>query len=88
MDFSGEIKKIDELKTEIDAIGSLAPARQKKIDDYYKVEMTYSSLALSGGTLSREEVAAIVLGKNNKGQEKRSKPMRNPPWQTDSMSGY
>ena len=68
MDFSGEIKKIDELKTEIDAIGSLAPARQKKIDDYYKVEMTYSSLALSGGTLSREEVADYTVKLQEHGQ--------------------
>jgi len=60
MDFSGEIKKIDELKTEINALGPLDPALIKNLDDWYRVELTYTSNAIEGNTLTRQETAQVI----------------------------
>ena len=60
MDFSRELKKIDELKTEIDKLGPLDPALLKNLDDWYRVELTYNSNAIEGNTLTRQETAQVI----------------------------
>ena len=60
MDFSRELKKIDELKTEIDKLGPLDPALLKNLDDWYRVELTYTSNAIEGNTLTRQETAQVI----------------------------
>jgi Fic family protein len=54
------LKKIAEKKEEIDALGSLDPALLKNLDEWYRVELTYTSNALEGNTLTREEVAKVL----------------------------
>jgi len=60
MDFSGELKKIDGLKAEIDTLGPLDPALIKNLDDWYRVELTYTSNAIEGNTLTRQETAQVI----------------------------
>ncbi|TSC67748.1 MAG: Fic family protein [Parcubacteria group bacterium Gr01-1014_73] len=60
MDFSGKLKKINELKTEIEKLGPLDPALIKNLDDWYRVELTYTSNAIEGNTLTRQETAQVI----------------------------
>jgi len=60
MDFFNELKKIDELKAEIDKLGPLDPALLKNLDDWYRVELTYTSNAIEGNTLTRQETAQVI----------------------------
>lgn len=53
-------KKIAEKKAEIDALGPLDPALLKNLDDWYRVELTYTSNALEGNTLTRQETALVI----------------------------
>jgi len=55
-----KLKKIDELKAEIDKLGPLDSAQVKNIDEWYTVELTYTSNALEGNTLTRLETAQVI----------------------------
>lgn len=54
------LKKIAEKKGEIDALGPLDPALVRNLDDWYRIELTYTSNALEGNTLTRQETALVV----------------------------
>ncbi|MFA6601314.1 MAG: Fic family protein [Candidatus Paceibacterota bacterium] len=54
------LKKIDDLKSEIVKHGALDLALAKNIDEWYRIELTYTSNALEGNTLSRQETALVV----------------------------
>ncbi len=54
------LPKIAELKKQIDARGALSDALQKNLDAWYKVELTYTSNALEGNTLTRQETALLI----------------------------
>lgn len=54
------LKKIAEKKREIDALGTLDPALLKNLDEWYRVELTYTSNALEGNTLTRQETALVI----------------------------
>ncbi len=60
MEFSKELKKIDELKAEIEKLGPLDPALVKNLDGWYRVELTYTSNAIEGNTLTRQETAQVI----------------------------
>ncbi|MCX6719127.1 MAG: Fic family protein [Candidatus Taylorbacteria bacterium] len=60
MDFKQKLDQIHTLKAEIDAIGRIDPAQLKNIDDWYRIEMTYTSNALEDNTLTRQETAQVV----------------------------
>ena len=54
------IKKIDAVKAEIESYGVLDPALLKNLDEWYRIELTYTSNALEGNTLTRQETALVV----------------------------
>lgn len=54
------LAKIAEKKKEIDALGPLDPALLKNLDDWYRVELSYTSNALEGNTLTRQEAALVI----------------------------
>ncbi|MDE1974998.1 MAG: Fic family protein [Patescibacteria group bacterium] len=58
--FKEKLDKIDLLKSEMDKLGVIDPAQQKNIDDWYRVELAYTSNALEGSTLSRQETAQVI----------------------------
>jgi Fic family protein len=58
--FKDKLKRVDKLKAEIDTLTPLDPAQIKNIDEWYTVELTYTSNALEGNTLSRQETAQII----------------------------
>ena len=53
------LARIDEQKALLPK-GALDTALQKNLDDWYRVELTYTSNAIEGNTLTREEVAKIL----------------------------
>jgi Fic family protein len=55
-----QLKEIESLRTEIDNLGPIDPAQVKNIDDWYRVELTYTSNALEGNTLTRQETAQVI----------------------------
>ena len=67
---------ISERKRQLDALSPLSPLTQKELDEWFKVELTYSSNAIEGNTLTRIEtaevlsrgVAAVISGKPLKDQ--------------------
>lgn len=58
--FSEQLRKIDDLKKEINALGPIDPTQIKNINDWYRVELTYTSNALEGNTLTRQETAQVI----------------------------
>lgn len=58
--FKDLLEEISNLKAKIDTIGPIDPAQTRNIDDWYRIELTYTSNALEGSTLSRQETAMVV----------------------------
>ncbi|OHA18709.1 MAG: hypothetical protein A3C08_02870 [Candidatus Taylorbacteria bacterium RIFCSPHIGHO2_02_FULL_47_18] len=54
------LQKIASLKAEIDTCGALDNALIKNLDEWYTVELTYTSNALEGNTLTRQETALVI----------------------------
>ncbi len=54
------LTKIDAIKSEIEKHGVLDLALAKNIDEWYRIELTYTSNALEGNTLTRQETALVV----------------------------
>jgi Fic family protein len=55
-----KLKLLSERKKELDALLPFAPELQKNLDEWFKVELTYSSNAIEGNTLSRIETAEVI----------------------------
>lgn len=54
------IAQLEVKKRRLDAHGPLAPAVFNNLQEWFKVELTYTSNALEGNTLSRAETALVV----------------------------
>lgn len=54
------LKRLTEKKRVLDAYRPLPPELVKNLEDWYKVELTYTSNAIEGNTLSRQETALVV----------------------------
>ena len=52
--------KLSQKKKKIDALRPLPPALIKNLDDWFRIELTYTSNAIEGNTLTRRETAVIV----------------------------
>lgn len=53
-------KLLDKKKSQLDALRPLSPELTKNLDEWFKVELTYTSNAIEGNTLSRKETAIII----------------------------
>ena len=54
------LKKLTEKKAKLDALRPLNPALVKNLDEWFKVELTFTSNAIEGNTLTRQETALVV----------------------------
>jgi Fic family protein len=54
------LERIQVLKAELDALRPLNSQTVKALDDWHRVELTYSSNAIEGNTLTRSETAVIL----------------------------
>ena len=54
------LQRIDEKKRQLDSYRPLPPELVKNLDDWFRVELTYTSNAIEGNTLSRQETALVV----------------------------
>lgn len=52
--------RIDAKKARLDAYRPLPPALVKNLDDWFRIELTYTSNAIEGNTLTRQETALVV----------------------------
>src|SRR3989338_2527119 len=54
------LKKLIEKKVKLDAFRPLPPELVKNLEEWFRVELTYTSNAIEGNTLSRQETALVV----------------------------
>lgn len=66
------IQRIEEKKSKIDSIRPLEQEALKQLEQWYDVELTYTSNALEGNTLTRSETAIVL----EKGITVRGKPLK------------
>lgn len=52
--------KLTEKKHELDGFRPLAPALVRNLQDWFKVELTFTSNAIEGNTLTRRETAVVI----------------------------
>src|SRR5947209_5302073 len=57
---NGLLQKLTKKKQKLDSFQPLPQAVIKNLDDWYRVELTYTSNAIEGNTLSRAETALVV----------------------------
>ena len=55
-----DLKKLTEKKRKLDKYRPLPPELVKNLDDWFRVELTYTSNAIEGNTLNRRETALVV----------------------------
>src|SRR3990172_3148214 len=55
-----KLKILTDKKQRLDAFRPLPPELVKNLDEWFKVELTYTSNAIEGNTLTRAETALIV----------------------------
>jgi len=55
-----DYKKLSQKKDKIDQFRPFPPVLTKNLDDWFRVELTYSSNAIEGNTLTRRETAVII----------------------------
>lgn len=54
------MEKIAQKKHQLDQAGSLSQDLVKNLDEWFRVELTYTSNAIEGNTLSRQETALVI----------------------------
>jgi Fic family protein len=54
------VARIDEKKKKLDAARPLPPALVNNLDEWFKIEFTYTSNAIEGNTLSHSETALVI----------------------------
>lgn len=54
------LKRLSQKKQRLDALQPLPHVQIKNLDEWYRVELTYTSNAIEGNTLSRKETALVV----------------------------
>lgn len=55
-----KLKRLTEKKQQLDKLRALPKELEQNLDDWLKVELTYSSNAIEGNTLSRIETAEVI----------------------------
>src|SRR3990167_8788403 len=60
MDKAKFLREINRKKRLLDSFRPLSPELAKNLDDWFRVELTYTSNAIEGNTLSRQETSLIV----------------------------
>lgn len=55
-----ELAKLTDKKQRLDALQPLPPELIKNLDEWYRIELTYTSNAIEGNTLTRAETALVV----------------------------
>ena len=60
MQYENKIKQIDQLKIQIDRHRPLSQKKTKKMKEYYRVGLTYSSNALEGNSLTESETKVVI----------------------------
>jgi Fic family protein len=53
-------EKLTQKKQQLDGFRPLAPELVRNLDDWFKVELTYTSNAIEGNTLTRRETAVVI----------------------------
>ena len=66
------LEDLDKKKAKLDALRPLPPEFVKNLDEWFSVELTVTSNALEGNTLTRQETAVVV----EKGLTVRGKPLK------------
>ncbi len=56
----GKLRQLTEKKRKLDAARPLPEELIKNLDEWFKVELTYTSNAIEGNTLSRQETALVI----------------------------
>ena len=56
----GKLKQLTEKKHRLDKYRPLPPELVKNLEDWFRVELTYTSNAIEGNTLTRQETALVV----------------------------
>lgn len=54
------LSQLEDLKKQLDVHRPLSPSIIRNLDEWYKVELTYTSNAIEGNTLTRQETALVV----------------------------
>ena len=54
------LERLSDKKTRLDSFRPLPPALIKNLDDWFRVELTYTSNAIEGNTLTRNETALVI----------------------------
>lgn len=54
------LQRITAKKQQLDSLRPLPPELEKNLDDWYRIELTYTSNAIEGNTLTRQETALVV----------------------------
>jgi Fic family protein len=54
------LERVAHKKAELDALRPLPSALVKNLDEWFKIELTYSSNAIEGNTLTKSETAVVV----------------------------
>ncbi len=54
------LHEIGEKQARLESLGGLSTVASKNLDEWYRVELTYTSNAIEGNTLSRAETALVV----------------------------
>src|SRR2546430_12146477 len=54
------LKKLTAKKDRLDGLPPLPPELIKNLDEWYRVELTYTSNAIEGNTLTRAETALVI----------------------------
>lgn len=54
------LREIEEKRNRLEKLGGVSRVARKNLDDWYKVELTYTSNAIEGNTLTRAETALVV----------------------------
>ncbi len=54
------LQQLTEKKRALEALRPLPPAQLKNLEAWYKVELTYTSNAIEGNTLTRQGTALVV----------------------------
>ena len=55
-----KLKQLIKKKAQLDKLRPLPPELVQNLEEWFKVELTYSSNAIEGNTLSRQETALVV----------------------------
>lgn len=57
---NNKLKQLTKKKQQLDKLGPLSPELLTNLEEWFKVELTYSSNAIEGNTLSRIETAEVI----------------------------